>query len=98
MGGGSFVGRGLWAMGTTMKGAQQFVQPHNITPSVVCQRSVASRAWEALVPSAGVASSKEGCGEPGEQLVRACSPLLGVGLRDGGQDWAGLAQRMFWSV
>lgn len=31
-----------------------------------------SRPWEAVVPSAGVVPSKEGCAETGEQLVGAC--------------------------
>lgn len=73
----------MWAMGTTMKGAQQFVQPQNITSSVLCQRSVASRHWEAPGPRAGQVPSKEGCGE---QLVGACSPLLGMEVRDGLED------------
>lgn len=52
MGGGSFAGRGLWAMGTTMKGAQHFVQPQNITSSVVCS-GVCSAGAGKLYPVQG---------------------------------------------
>lgn len=81
-----------------MKGAQGLVQPQTITPSVVCRRRGVSRPWEAVVPSTGVVPSKEGRAETGEQLAGACWPLLGMGSKEGGQGWAGLAKRMVWSV
>lgn len=67
LGEGSFAGQ--WVM---MKGAQGLVQPQTITPSVVCRRRGVSRPWEAVVPSTGVAPSKEGRAETGEQLAGAC--------------------------
>lgn len=65
LGGGSFAGRvcGQWA--------QQFVQPQNVTPAVLCHSSVPGRCW-GVVPRAGVVPSREGCARTAELLVGAC--------------------------